>query len=64
MFTFTALKSLLMVIAAQASFVITMPNDTGISRDLGPVEITRQLDPAEHKAQTAPAKNASYVSYS
>ena len=54
--TVTAIKSVIMAIAAQGSVTVTIPNDTELTRDLDPVEITRQLGPIELKIKTAPGK--------
>ena len=59
MFTFTALKSVVMAIAAQASLTVTIPNDTQITRELDRVEVIRQLEPIEPKIQMAQAKSIS-----
>ncbi len=58
MFTFTALKSVLMAIAAQGSVAVTIPNDIEITRHVDPIEITREVGPIEIAIQTAPAKTA------
>lgn len=56
--TVSTIKSVLAAIAAQGSVTVTIPNDTELARDLGPVEITRQLGPVELRIQTAPAKKS------
>jgi len=50
----TAITGVLMGIAAQGAVTITIPNDSDIARELGPVEITRQLGPIELRIHMAP----------
>lgn len=55
MSTLTTVKSILMGLAAQGSVTVTIPNDSDLVREMGPVEITRQVGPVELRIQTAPA---------
>lgn len=54
--TISAITGIIAGIAAQGAVTVTIPNDTEIIREMGPVEFTRQLGPIELRVQTAPAK--------
>lgn len=58
MSTLTAVKSILMGIAAQGAVTVTIPSDSEIARELGPIEMTRKVGPVELTIRTAPEKNA------
>jgi len=55
--TISAITGIIAGIAAQGAVTVTIPNDSELARELGPVEITRQLGPIKLRVHTAPAKN-------
>lgn len=55
--TISAITGLIAGIAAQGAVTITIPNDTELARELGPVEFTRQIGPVELRVQSAPEQN-------
>jgi len=55
----TAITSVLMAIASQGSITVTIPGDTEIIRELGPINFTHQLGSINFNIQTAPTKNSS-----
>jgi len=48
-----------MAIASQGSITVTIPGDTEIIRELGPINFTHQLGSINFNIQTAPTKNSS-----
>ena len=57
--TISAITGVIMGIAAQGAVTVTIPNDSEIVREMGPVEINRQIGPIKLRVRTAPAKNKS-----
>ena len=55
----TAITSVLMAIASQGSITVTIPSDTEITRELGPIDFTHQLGSIKFNIQTAPTRNSS-----